>query len=158
MGESNVLLLSYSTPQSIVSMDSVDIQGAHTSTWQKINNIVNLFQALSQGEFTLSTFHKQKLVGRRIAFLQIQIVQFNLSPNRGESLNKFLSPDPDPYPDHLRGGSSHEYNTCVNIQLIGAIVFELRARTDIPTNSPKSSPRARIIKHLQGLRNKTKHF
>ena len=53
-----------------------------------------------------------------------------LSPNGEESLelNKLLSPDPD----HLRGGPSHGHNTsCVKkIKSIGAIVFELRVRTD----------------------------
>ena len=34
---------------------------------------------------------------------------FVLYPNAEEPLNKFLSPDPDP--DHLRRGSSHQYNT-----------------------------------------------
>ena len=57
---------------------------------------------------------------------------FVLSPNGEESLNKFLSPDPDPHPDHLRGGPSHEYNNngVKKIKSIEAIVFELRIRTD----------------------------
>ena len=38
---------------------------------------------------------------------------FILSPDGEESLNIFLSPDPDP--DRLRGGPSHGHNTsCVN--------------------------------------------
>ena len=60
---------------------------------------------------------------------------------------KVLSPDPD----HLRGRSSHGHNTsCVNkIKSIGAIVFELRDRTDIRTNPnalhSHSSPGASVI-------------
>ena len=39
---------------------------------------------------------------------------FFLSPNCEESLNKFLSQDPDLDPDHLRGEPMHAYNTsCV---------------------------------------------
>ena len=39
---------------------------------------------------------------------------FGLSPYGEESLNEFLSPDPDPDTDHLRGGPSHGCNTsCV---------------------------------------------
>ena len=34
-----------------------------------------------------------------------------ISPNGEDLLNICLSPDPYPYPDHLRGGPSHEYNT-----------------------------------------------
>ena len=61
-----------------------------------------------------------------------------LSPNGEESYNIFLSPNPDTDPDHLRGGPSHECNTyCVTkTKSIGAIVFELRVRTDIQTNIP----------------------
>ena len=57
-----------------------------------------------------------------------------------ESLNKFLSPDPDPNPDHLSGGPSHGYNTsCVKkIKSIVAIVFEFAlGQTDRQTNRPK---------------------
>ena len=32
-----------------------------------------------------------------------------LYPNGEESLNKFLSQDTDPDPDHLRGGPSHVF-------------------------------------------------
>ena len=36
---------------------------------------------------------------------------FFLSLNGEESLNKFLSSDPDPNPGHLRAGLSHQHNT-----------------------------------------------
>ena len=48
---------------------------------------------------------------------------------------KLLSLVPDPNPDHLRGGPGHGYTTsCVKKnKSIGAIVFEVRARTDKQT-------------------------
>ena len=79
---------------------------------------------------------------------------FVLSRNGEESFNTFLSPNPNPDPDHLRGGPSRGYNTfCLKYQVIkscGAIVFELRARADKqtdPNSLPSHSfPEARVIK------------
>ena len=72
-----------------------------------------------------------------------------LSRNGEESCDQFLNPDPD----HLRGRPNHGYiPSCVNIlckqiKTIGAIVFELRARTDKQTDPnalpSHSSPGAR---------------
>ena len=60
------------------------------------------------------------------------VAYFVLSPNVKESFNKFLSLDPDL--DHRRRGPSHGDNTsCVQNKSIGAIVFELRVRTDRQT-------------------------
>ena len=34
---------------------------------------------------------------------------------RGKELNKFLSPDTGPHPDHLGGGPTHGYNKCCQV-------------------------------------------
>ena len=60
------------------------------------------------------------------------MANFGLSRNGEESFNKYLSPDPG----HLRGGPSYGDNTSrvKKIKSIGAIVFQLRTRTDRQTN------------------------
>ena len=46
----------------------------------------------------------------------MHVEYFVSSPNGEESLNKFMSPDPDSDLDHLGGGPSHGYNTsCVKM-------------------------------------------
>ena len=91
----------------------------------------------------------------RLTSWRTLMAHFVLSPNGEESLNQFLSPDPDPHPDHLRGGPSHGHNTngVTKIKSIGAIVFELRIRKDVQTYiqtdtnalPSHSSPGERII-------------
>ena len=69
-------------------------------------------------------------------------VIFFISQNGEEFFNKLLSPDPDA--NHLRGGPSHGHTRptpCVNkFMLIGAICFELHARTDRQTNRQAKRP------------------
>ena len=96
-----------------------------------------------------------KLVNKINGVCDTLMAYFVQPPNSEESFNKFLSPDPD----HPKGGPSHGYNTsCVKkTKSIGAIVFELRVRTDKhtdrqidPNASPsQSSPEARVIIMMQ---------
>ena len=62
------------------------------------------------------------------------MAHFVLSPNGEESLNRFSSPDPNPDRVHLRGGNNTSY---VKNKSIGAIIFELRTRTDKQTDRHK---------------------
>ena len=62
---------------------------------------------------------------------------FVLSLNEEDSLNKFLSPDPVPNPDHLRRGQRQAYITSCVKKSIRAIVFELCVWTDIHTDRLK---------------------
>ena len=72
-----------------------------------------------------------------------------VSRNGEESFYKFVTPDQDPNPDHLREGPSHGHNTsCVKIKSVNAIVFESLARTDKQTDPnalhSHSSPGPRV--------------
>ena len=72
---------------------------------------------------------------------------FVLSPNGEETLNTFLSPDPDPNTDHPREGPSDEHNTsCVKNQVNRCNSFSLRARTDTHAVRSQSSLGARVMK------------
>ena len=67
--------------------------------------------------------------------MHVFVAYFDVSRNRDESFNKFLSPDPDPNPDHLRGGPSHGDNTsCVKNQVNRGTSFELCVLIDKQTD------------------------